>query len=123
MRMCQGWMREFKMKSSPVLHAGPNLKHTNLEVIDVSTQPHPEQMDEGFTATAYLKVQENLKLTIEEQVILEEPASSTGTLSSLQHLAKDLNFGDLFFNDKPSKADNEKTTAKTKVESMVSVTI
>nr|GEY52456.1 retrovirus-related Pol polyprotein from transposon TNT 1-94 [Tanacetum cinerariifolium] len=67
--------------------------------------------------------QENLKLTIKEQVILEEPASSRGTLSSLQHLAKDLNFGDLFFNDKPSEADNEKTTIETKVESMVSVTI
>nr|GFD45916.1 hypothetical protein [Tanacetum cinerariifolium] len=53
---------------------------------------------------------ENLKLTVKEQMILEEPASSTGTLSSLQHLAKDLSFGDLFFNDKMSEADNEKTT-------------
>nr|GEZ06794.1 hypothetical protein [Tanacetum cinerariifolium] len=80
-------------------------------------------MDEGFTATAYPNVQENLKLTVKEHVILEEPTSYTGTLSSLQHLAKDLSFGDLFFNDKPSKADNEKTTAETKAESMVSVTI
>nr|GEU76696.1 putative pol protein [Tanacetum cinerariifolium] len=79
----------------------------------------PEQMDEGFTSTAYPKVQENLKLTVEEKVILEEPASSTGTLSSLQHLEKDLSFGDLFFNDKPSEADNEKITAETEVESMV----
>nr|GEV65656.1 hypothetical protein [Tanacetum cinerariifolium] len=56
-------------------------------------------------------------------VILEEPASSTGTLSSLQHLAKDFSFGDLFFNDKPSEAENEKTTREIEVESMVSVTI
>nr|GEX51355.1 Gag-Pol polyprotein [Tanacetum cinerariifolium] len=68
-------------QSSPVVHAGPNLEHTDLEATDV---------------------------------ILEEPASSTGTLSSLQHLAKDLSFGDLFFNDKPSEAENEKTTAETK---------
>nr|GEY06925.1 monodehydroascorbate reductase [Tanacetum cinerariifolium] len=108
---------------SPVVHVGPNLEHMDLEVTDVSTQPHPKQMDEGFTATAYPKVQENLKLTVEEQVILEEPASSTGTLSSLQHLAKDLSFGDLFFNDKPSKDDNEKTTAETEAELMVSVII
>nr|GEZ64493.1 E-beta-farnesene synthase [Tanacetum cinerariifolium] len=87
---------------------------------DDSTQPHPEQMDEGFIATSYPKVQENLKLTVEDQVILEEPASSIGTLSSLQHLTKDLSFGDLFFNDKPSEADNEKTTAETEAESMVS---
>ncbi|GKE84490.1 hypothetical protein Tco_1558232 [Tanacetum coccineum] len=56
---------------------------------------------------------ENLKLTVDEPVIPEEPASSTGTLSSLQHLAKDFSFGDQFFNDKPSEADNEKTTADT----------
>nr|GFC42142.1 hypothetical protein [Tanacetum cinerariifolium] len=80
-------------------------------------------MDEGFTATAYPNVQENLKLTVEEHVILKELASSTRTLSSLQYLAKDLSFGDLFFNDKPSEADNEKTTAKTKIKSTVSVTI
>nr|GEU99861.1 putative reverse transcriptase domain-containing protein [Tanacetum cinerariifolium] len=110
-------------QSSPVVHAGPNLKHTNLKATDVLTQPYPEQIDEGFTTTAYINVQENLKLTVKEQVILKEPASSIGTLSSLQHLAKDLRFGDLFFNDKPSKANNEKTTAETKAESMVSVTI
>nr|GEW40299.1 hypothetical protein [Tanacetum cinerariifolium] len=73
-------------------------------------------MDEGFTATAYPKAQENLKLTVEEQVLLEEPASSSGTLSSLQHLTKDLSFGDLFFNDKPLEADNNKATAETKAE-------
>ncbi|GKE50847.1 hypothetical protein Tco_1486003 [Tanacetum coccineum] len=80
-------------------------------------------MDEGFIATAYPKFQENLKLTVEEQVILEEPASFTGTLSSLQHLAKDFSFGDQFFNDKPSDAENEKINAETEAESMVSVTI
>nr|GEV98298.1 integrase, catalytic region, zinc finger, CCHC-type, peptidase aspartic, catalytic [Tanacetum cinerariifolium] len=111
--MYQGLMWEFKMKA----RLDQNL------ATDVSTQPHPEQMDEVFTATAYPNVHENLKLTVEEHVILEEPASSTGTLSSLQHLAKDLSFGNLFFNDKPSEADNEKTTAKTEAEPMVSGTI
>nr|GFA08330.1 hypothetical protein [Tanacetum cinerariifolium] len=110
-------------QSSHVVHAGPNLEHIDLEATDVSTQLHPEQMDERFTAPGYPNVQENLKLTVEEQVILEEPASSTGTLSSLQHLAKDFSFGDLFFNDKPSEAENEKTTAETEAQSMVSVTI
>nr|GEW36568.1 integrase, catalytic region, zinc finger, CCHC-type, peptidase aspartic, catalytic [Tanacetum cinerariifolium] len=109
--------------SSPVVHARPNLEHMDLEATDISTKSYPKQMDEGFTTTAYPKVQENLKLTVEEQVILEEPATSTGTLSSLQHLAIDLSFGDLFFNDKPSKVDNEKATAEIEVESMVSVII
>ncbi|GJU90663.1 hypothetical protein Tco_1303086 [Tanacetum coccineum] len=95
----------------------------DFEATNASTQQNPEQMDEGFIATAYPKVQENFKLTVEEQVVLEEPASSTGTLSSLQHLAKDFIFGDQFFNDKPSDVENEKTNAETKAESMVSVTI
>nr|GEU56541.1 retrovirus-related Pol polyprotein from transposon TNT 1-94 [Tanacetum cinerariifolium] len=104
---------------SPVVHAGSDRKHMDLDVADVSPQPSTEQMDEGFTASAYPKVQKNLKLTVEEQVLLEEPASSPRTLSSLQHLSKDLNFGDLFFSDKPSKAKNDKSTAETKVESVV----
>nr|GFC18191.1 hypothetical protein [Tanacetum cinerariifolium] len=76
--------------------------------------------DEGFTATVYLNVQENLKLAVEEPVLLEEPASSSGTLSSLQHLSRDFSFGDQFFSDKHSNADKN---AETKVESMVNVTI
>nr|GEV30227.1 hypothetical protein [Tanacetum cinerariifolium] len=106
-----------------VVHAGSDREHMDLDVDDVSPQPSTEQMDEGFTATAYPKVQENLKLTVKEQVLLEEPASSSGTLSSLQHLSKDLSFDDLFFSDKPSEADNDKATAKTKVKSIGSVTI
>nr|GEX23741.1 retrovirus-related Pol polyprotein from transposon TNT 1-94 [Tanacetum cinerariifolium] len=108
---------------SPVVHAGSDCEHIDLDAADVPPQPSTEQLDEGFTATAYPKVQENLKLAVEEQVLLEDPASSSGTLSSLQHLSKDIRFEDLFFSDKPSEADNEKTTAETKVESMVSVTI
>ncbi|GKG63640.1 hypothetical protein Tco_0643188, partial [Tanacetum coccineum] len=53
----------------------------------------------------------------------KEPVSSTGTLSSLQHLTKDFSYGGQFIDDKPSEADNEKTTADTEAESMVSVTI
>ncbi|GJZ71385.1 hypothetical protein Tco_0635236 [Tanacetum coccineum] len=85
---------------TPCVLAGPNLEHSDVEITDPSSQPQPEHMDEGRTLV-----------------------SSTGTLSSLQHLAKDFSFGDQFLNDKPSEADNEKTTADTEAESMVSVTI
>nr|GEY08359.1 hypothetical protein [Tanacetum cinerariifolium] len=57
------------------------------------------------------------------------PDDSRGTcklykdLVFLQHIVQDLSFGDLFFNDKPLKADNEKRTVETKVEPMVSITI
>nr|GEX26718.1 E-beta-farnesene synthase [Tanacetum cinerariifolium] len=67
-----------------------------------------------------LDVANNLKLAIEELVLLEEPASSSGTLSSLQHISRYFSFGDQFFSDKHSDADKN---AETKVESMVNVTI
>ncbi|GKD65958.1 retrovirus-related pol polyprotein from transposon TNT 1-94, partial [Tanacetum coccineum] len=86
--------------SSHVVHVGPNLEHMDLKTTDASTQHKLEQMDEGFTITAYPNVQENLKLPTEDQVILEEPASSTRTLSSLQNLDKDLSFTDQFFIEK-----------------------
>ncbi|GJR86727.1 hypothetical protein Tco_0210738 [Tanacetum coccineum] len=108
---------------TPSVLAGPNLEHSDVEITDASSQPQPEHMDEGFIATAYPEVQENLKLTVDEQMIPEEPVSSTGTLSSLQHLTKDFSYGDQFIDDKPSEANYEKTTADTEAESMVPVTI
>nr|GEY30666.1 hypothetical protein [Tanacetum cinerariifolium] len=71
---------------SPVVYTGSDREHMELDVADVSPQPSMKQLDEGFTATAYSKVQESLKLAVEEHVLLEELASSSGTLSSLQHL-------------------------------------
>nr|GEW46534.1 hypothetical protein [Tanacetum cinerariifolium] len=111
---------EMQSISSLVVHAGSDNEHIDLDVVDVPPQPFQEQLDEGFTTMVYPKVQKNLKLTVEEQVLLEDPASSSGTLSSLQHLSKDISFGDLFFSDKPSEANNDKTTVEIKVESMVS---
>nr|GEW15593.1 retrovirus-related Pol polyprotein from transposon TNT 1-94 [Tanacetum cinerariifolium] len=111
---------EEKSIPSHVVHAGSDCEHMNLDVVDVSPQPSTEQLDEGFTATAYPKIQESLKLAVEEEVLLEEPASSSGTLSSLQHLIRDISFGDQFFSDKPSDANKN---AETKVESMVNVPI
>ncbi|GJX55715.1 hypothetical protein Tco_0285612, partial [Tanacetum coccineum] len=69
--------------STPGVHAGPNLEHTDAEATDATSQPKLGQMDEEFTATAYPNIQENLKLMVDDPVIPEEPASSTGTLSSL----------------------------------------
>nr|GEX67089.1 hypothetical protein [Tanacetum cinerariifolium] len=101
--------------SNTVVHVGSDREHMDLDVANVSPQPSTEQLYEGFTTTVYPKVQENLKLAVEEPVLLEEPASSSGTLSSLQHLSRDFSFGDQFFSDKPSDADK---SAETKVESM-----
>ncbi|GJS72666.1 hypothetical protein Tco_0705507 [Tanacetum coccineum] len=90
---------------------------------DDSTKQNPEQMDEEFTITAYPNVQENLKLPTEDQVIIEEPASSTGTLSSLQNLDKELSFTNQFFIEKPQEEEPEKTNTESEVQSMVMVPI
>ncbi|GJT16251.1 retrovirus-related pol polyprotein from transposon TNT 1-94 [Tanacetum coccineum] len=87
---------ESQPQSSHVVHARPNLEHMDFEVTNASTQQNPKQMDEEFTTTAYPSVQENLKLLTEDQVRLEEPTSSAGTLSSLQNLDKELSFTNQF---------------------------
>ncbi|GJW76440.1 hypothetical protein Tco_0138122 [Tanacetum coccineum] len=67
------------------------------------------------------KVVKKRTVKISKQVIPEERASSTGTLSSLQQLGKDFSFGDQFFNDKPSDAEMRRRQANTEAESMVSL--
>nr|GFC25499.1 hypothetical protein [Tanacetum cinerariifolium] len=106
--------------SSPVVHAGSDREHMDTDVANVTLQPSTQQLYEGFTATIYPNIQENLKFVVEEPVLLKEPAMSSGTLSSLQHLSRDFTFGDQFLCDKPSDADK---SAETEVESMVNVLI
>nr|GEY39354.1 hypothetical protein [Tanacetum cinerariifolium] len=76
-----------------------------------------------FTTTAYPNVQVNLKLPTEDHVILEEPTSSTGTLSSLQNLKKELSFTDQFFMEKTQEEEPEKTNVESEVQSMVTIPI
>ncbi|GJT15643.1 retrovirus-related pol polyprotein from transposon TNT 1-94 [Tanacetum coccineum] len=90
-----GIAAESQLQSSHVVHAEPNLEHVDLGTSDASTQQKPEQIDED----------------------------STGTLSSLQNLEKDLSFTDQFFVEKPQEEEPGKTNAETEVQSMVSVPI
>ncbi|GJR32654.1 retrovirus-related pol polyprotein from transposon TNT 1-94 [Tanacetum coccineum] len=106
---------ESQPQSSHVVPIRLNLKHMDLEATDALTQQKLEQMDEEFSTTTYPNVQENLKLPSKDQVILEEPASSSGTLSSLQHLEKDLSFTDQFFVEKPQEEEPGKTNVEAKV--------
>ncbi|GJS89749.1 hypothetical protein Tco_0772385 [Tanacetum coccineum] len=114
---------ESQPQSSHVVHARINLEHMDSEATDASTQQNIKQMDEELTTTAYPNVQENLKLPTECQVIIEEPASSTRTLSSLQNLDKELNFTNQLFIEKPQEEEYEKTNTKSEVQSMVMVPI
>ena len=95
----------------------------DLEASDTSIQPNPKQMNEEFTTTAYLNVQENLKLPTEGDERLEEPANSARTLSSLQQLDKELSFADQFLAEKSQEDEPEKPNNEAEVQSMVTVPI
>ncbi|GJR73906.1 retrovirus-related pol polyprotein from transposon TNT 1-94 [Tanacetum coccineum] len=84
--------------------------------------PDPEPMHEDFVATMYPQVHESLKHMDEEHVHFENPISSTGTLSSMKNL-DNFNFGDQFFNDKPTEEEPNKANMETEFESMVTIPI
>ncbi|GKD75134.1 hypothetical protein Tco_1333416 [Tanacetum coccineum] len=84
---------------SHVVHVGPNLEHMDLEAT------------------------ENLKLLMKDQVRLEEPTNSAGTLSSLQNLDKELSFASQLHTEKSQEDETEKTNAKAEVQSMIMVPI
>ncbi|GKA78541.1 hypothetical protein Tco_0785078 [Tanacetum coccineum] len=94
--------------------AGPNPGQSHVALAG----PKPEPMHKDFVATVYPPVHESLKHIDEEHVHLENPLSSTRTLSSMKNL-DNFNFGDQFFNDKPTEKELDKANMETKVESMV----
>ncbi|GKE32412.1 hypothetical protein Tco_1451734, partial [Tanacetum coccineum] len=64
-----------------------------------------------------------LKFPADEHVILEDPLSSTGTLSSIKNLDDEFTIGDQFINDKATEYEPEKLNVESEVVSMVTVPI
>ncbi|GJY77205.1 hypothetical protein Tco_0482321 [Tanacetum coccineum] len=85
--------------------------------------PNPEPMHKDFIATVYPHVHESLKLTTDKEVHIENPPSSSGTLSSMKNLEDAFTFGDQFLNEKSTKEVLGKANVETEVESMVIVPI
>ncbi|GKE35683.1 hypothetical protein Tco_1455005, partial [Tanacetum coccineum] len=85
--------------------------------------PNPGIQDEGQAGSNPVDAVENLKLPTEDQVRLEEPAISAGTLSSLLNLNKELSFADQFLVEKSQEDEPEKTNTESEVQSMVTVPI
>ncbi|GJY09363.1 hypothetical protein Tco_0377548 [Tanacetum coccineum] len=82
---------------SRVALAGPDSKPTHNEFIN----------------DLYPKVQESLKFPADEYVLLEDPLSSTGTLSSMKNLEDAYAIGDQFINDKSTDDEPATTTTTT----------
>ncbi|GJQ95364.1 retrovirus-related pol polyprotein from transposon TNT 1-94 [Tanacetum coccineum] len=85
--------------------------------------PNPEPVYKDFIATVYPKVHESLNHTTKEHVFLENPPSSSGTLSSMKNLDDAFTYDDQFLYDKPTEKELDKANLETKVESMVTVPI
>ncbi|GKB62906.1 hypothetical protein Tco_0919092 [Tanacetum coccineum] len=80
-------------------------------------------MHEDLIAMVYPKVHESLKHTTEEHVFLENPPSSSGTLSSMKNLDDAFTYGDQFLYDKTMEEEPDKANVENEVESMVTVPI
>ncbi|GKF53735.1 hypothetical protein Tco_0160645, partial [Tanacetum coccineum] len=83
----------------------------------------PKPTHDEFMANVYLKVHKSLKFLADEHVILEDPLSSTGTLSSMKNLDDSFTNGDQFINEKSTKEESEKLNVESEVVSMVTVLI
>nr|GEY49253.1 hypothetical protein [Tanacetum cinerariifolium] len=94
--------------TEPSGHAESPLIYVELGLIDSNTES-----DEEVPPVVKIKAQDEGQAR-PNPVVQDEGQAEPNT---------DFSFGDQFFNDKPSEAENEKTTAETKVESMVSITI
>nr|GEY00162.1 hypothetical protein [Tanacetum cinerariifolium] len=82
-----------------------------------------ELMHDDFVANVYLKVHKSLKFSGDEQVILEDPLSSSGTLSFKKIPDDTYTFRDQFFIDKSTKDEPGKQNVDVEVVSMVTVPI
>ncbi|GJR94684.1 hypothetical protein Tco_0266858 [Tanacetum coccineum] len=85
--------------------------------------PDPEPMHNEFMADLYPKVQESLNFSADEHVILEDPLSSTGTLSSMKNLKDAYAIMDQFINDKSTDDEPGKLNVEAEVVFMVTVPI
>ncbi|GKD34937.1 hypothetical protein Tco_1250446 [Tanacetum coccineum] len=98
--------------------AGPNPGQSHVAL----PGPNPEPINEDFIAIMYPQVHESLKHPYEEHVHLENPLSSSGTLSSMKNL-DNFTFGGQFIADKSPKDEPINANMETEVESMVTVPI
>ncbi|GJS38892.1 retrovirus-related pol polyprotein from transposon TNT 1-94 [Tanacetum coccineum] len=84
--------------------------------------PNPEPVYDDFVATVYPQVHESLKHTTEEHVQMDNPLSSTGTLSSMKNL-DNFNFSDQFIAEKLLEEESGNGNVDTEVMSMITVPI
>ncbi|GJY18994.1 hypothetical protein Tco_0390485 [Tanacetum coccineum] len=99
--------------------AGPDPREISVALVGPDSEPTHDE----FMANVYSKVQKSLKFLADEHVILEDPLSSTGTLSSMKNLEDAYTIGDQFLNDKSTEDEPRKLNMEAEVVFMVTVLI
>ncbi|GJR57695.1 hypothetical protein Tco_1499857 [Tanacetum coccineum] len=99
--------------------AGPDPRESYVALVG----PNPEPTHDDFMANVYPNVHESLKFPADEHVILEDPLSSSRTLSSMKNLDDAYTIGDQFLNDKSTKDEPGKLNMEAEVVFMVTVPI
>nr|GEU80074.1 hypothetical protein [Tanacetum cinerariifolium] len=99
--------------------AGPDPRESRMALAG----PHPEPTYAEFMVDLYPKVQESLKFPADEHVIIEDPISSTGSLSLMKNLEDAYTIEDQFIDDKSTEHELEKTNVESEVVSMVTIPI
>ncbi|GJR94558.1 hypothetical protein Tco_0266732 [Tanacetum coccineum] len=95
--------------------AGPDLEESSVSLARLN----PEPTHDDFMANVYPNVHESLKFLADEHVILEDPLSSSETLSSMKNLDDAYTIGDQFLNDKSTEDESGKLNVEAEVVSMV----
>ncbi|GJX04380.1 hypothetical protein Tco_0190296 [Tanacetum coccineum] len=118
--------------SANIIHDSPSSINAEIDVDKLENikekiveldQDHAElDLGETHESQPPLK-QESLKFLADEHVILEDPLSSTGTLSSIKNLEDAYAIGDQFINDKSTDDEPRKLNVEAEVVSMVTVLI
>ncbi|GJZ00914.1 hypothetical protein Tco_0518343, partial [Tanacetum coccineum] len=99
--------------------ARPDPRESSVALV----RPDPDLTHDEFMTNLYPKVQESLKFLADEHVILEDPLSSTGTLSSMKNLEDAYTIRDQFINDKSTEDEPGKLNVEAEVVFMVTVPI
>nr|GEV30983.1 retrovirus-related Pol polyprotein from transposon TNT 1-94 [Tanacetum cinerariifolium] len=96
----------------------------DTEILNVSEEQGEDVADKIYLEEKTAKIDEGRAGSDpdEEHVHVENPLSSTGTLSSMKNLDA-YTFGDQFFNDKLTEEDPRKTNMEIEVKSMVTILI
>ncbi|GKC22736.1 hypothetical protein Tco_1024886 [Tanacetum coccineum] len=99
--------------------AGPDTRISRVALAGPKLEPTHDE----FMVDFYPKVQESSKFLADEHVILEDPLSSIGTLSSMKNLEDAYAIRDQYINDKSTDDEQGKLNVEAEVVSMVTVPI